>query len=266
MPDPLAPPLEEFQNDLGRIEKLLALIDEFRAFGSVTVDATEYADAFTTSALTLRTSVRAQGNEFPILSGTLLLFVAGRFEHFVRMAFEALCEAFAAKCNKFEQLPEKMRSSLVQWSAEVLSKPSKYGFDEIRTQAVVHNLSGNLNGVSGVGAINANCLSITEQNMHPGVLSELYKRIGIQSLWPELSKQARLKMYFELERDADVERSAKAALENLMTERNAVAHPNSSPTFPDVERVRQHVAYLRVLAEVLTEVCRVQLVVFRGGG
>jgi hypothetical protein len=185
------------------------------------------------------------------------------FEHFVRVLFEATCDAYAAKCSKFQQLPERMRASLVAQTADVLARPAKYGFDEVRVQAIVHNLSANMKADGQIGAVNSDCLSITDQNMQPGVLTDLYKRIGITTLWQDLSKQARMKMHFELEKDAEVERSAKAALENLMSERNSIAHPTNSPSFPDVSGVKNHIAFLRVLAEVLTEVSRMQLVIFK---
>jgi hypothetical protein len=98
--------------------------------------------------------------------------------------------------------------------------------------------------------------------MHPGMLAELYKRAGINSLWVEISKQARMKIYFGAEKEADVERAAKAELENLISQRNKVAHPSSSPEFPDIEQVTKYVGYLRELSFVLTEVCRVSVAVF----
>ena len=215
MPDTLAQPLSEFLDDLARIEKLLRLIEQLREFGSRNITDQQSEDELIQASISLRASVRSQSAEFPILSGTLLLFVAGRFEHFVRISFEALCDAYAAKCSRFEQLPEKMRASLVTLTAEVLGKPSKFGFDEVRVQVIIHNLSANLKAEQGIGDINSACLSITEQNMQPGMLSELYKRIGITSLWVEISKQARMKMHFELDKDQEVERSARASLENL---------------------------------------------------
>jgi hypothetical protein len=99
--------------------------------------------------------------------------------------------------------------------------------------------------------------------MTPTILAELFKRIGIQSLWSEIGKQAQMKIHFELDRDHDVEREAKALLENLMTTRNTIAHPSGSPEFPDTNRVSSYIRFLKVLSSVLVETCRVQLAAFR---
>ena len=42
-----------------------------------------------------------------------------------------------------------------------------------------------------------------------------------------------MKLFFELDRDTDVEKSAKSMVENLMAARNQIAHPKAIPTFPD---------------------------------
>jgi hypothetical protein len=264
MPDALQQPLGDFIQDLDRLDRLLSTIGELRRFGSTVVPEVQPPDEFNKAAIALRGSVRSQGSEFPILAGTLLLYVAGRFEHFVRTSFEALCDSFAAKCEKFEHLPPHMRTNLVRQTAEVLAKPAKYGFDDVEVQTVICNLATNMSAETGLGPVNADCLSITEQNMNPVVLADLYKRIGIASLWVEFSKQAKLKLHFETDKDGEVERGAKAALENLMTERNSIAHPTSNPLFPDEEKVKGHISFLRVLAEVLTEISRVQMTAFKG--
>jgi hypothetical protein len=263
MTDVLTTPLQEFHQDLDRLENLVKIIESLRGFGASSPPEENGDGDFGENARTLRIATRNQSADFPILAGTLTLYLAGRFEHFVRVAFEITCDAFASRCQKFNDLPEKMRKNLIYYTATVLDSPAKYGFDELSVHAFVLNLARNLEATAGLGEINSACLSITTQNMTPVTLADLFKRIGFQALWPEMSKQSQMKIYFELERDQDVEHEAKAILENLMTTRNTIAHPSGSPEFPDTNKVSSYISFLKILSSVLVEACRVQLAAFR---
>ncbi len=155
------PALESFHNDLGRIEKLIKLTDTLKKFGDVTPpDSIE--GEFLIAASQLREDVRKSSAVFPVLSGTLLLYVSGRFENFVRATFETLCEMYASKCKKFEELPDKMQSGLIHYTAIVMPNPKKYGFDLIQAGKFIQNLSENMSPDTELGEINSKCLSITE--------------------------------------------------------------------------------------------------------
>jgi hypothetical protein len=101
--------------------------------------------------------------------------------------------------------------------------------------------------------------------MNAEMLSELYRLVGIQALWEEMGKQSKIKIHFEMGRDADATTSTKAVLNEIMHTRNQIAHPSANTTFPDPDKVLKYAEFLTVLADVLTEVCRVQVAVFRAG-
>jgi len=63
----------------------------------------------------------------PILNGVLLLYLAGRFENFVRQIFEDLADAVASDRKEFSELPKAMRENLVLYTAEIMQNPRKYG-------------------------------------------------------------------------------------------------------------------------------------------
>jgi hypothetical protein len=263
MPDALEQPLEEFHRDLNRLEHLLKFVVRLREFGGIELAATIAEDPFSEQSTILREQIRGLSSDFPIFSGTLLLYMAGRFEHFVRTSFENLCDSFAAKCRSFDQLPKAMRSTLTSSTAEILLRPNKHGYDEVGVRGVVKQLSSNLDAKEGLGVINSSLMSFTDSNMNPGTLQDLYKRVGISTIWSDVSKQAILKVHFGYDKDQDAEREARTELENLMRERNGIAHPTSSSSFPDPTRVQNYLAYLRILSQVLTDVSRVHLAAYR---
>lgn len=266
MSDALDAPLQEFQSDLQYLRHLLALIETLRDFGSTVPPDPVPTDAFGEKAQKLQSHIRSLSTDFAILSGTLVLYLAGRFEHFVRHSFESVCDMYAAKCQTFEDLPDKMQQSLLARTAEIVLAPKRYGFDQ-KTQ--VHNLvltlAANIQAQAGLGPLNAACLSTTEANMHAETLAELYRRVGIQALWEEIGKQAKIKLHFEVGKDVDATTSAKARLNELMHTRNQIAHPSANTVFPAPDKVLKYAEFIGVLADVLTEVCRVQWAVFRAG-
>jgi len=263
MTDALEQPLEEFHRDLNRLEHLLGFVARLRKFGGIDLPTTPDGDEFTEQSAVLREQIRGLSSDFPIFSGTLLLYMAGRFEHFVRTSFENLCDLYAAKCRTFEQLPKAMKATLTSSTAEVLLRPYKYSYDEVQTRGFVKQLSANMDAKDGLGVINSSLMSFTDSNMKPDTLRDLYKRAGISDIWTDISKQAVLKVHFGYDKDQDAERDAKTELLNLMRERNGIAHPTSSPSFPDPTRVQNYLAYLRILSQVLTDVCRVHLAAYR---
>jgi hypothetical protein len=153
-----------------------------------------------------------------------------------------------------------MRKELISQTAEVIANPSRYGYDEIQVQMFIQNLANNMQATSGIGQINSACLSITNQNMRPQILADLYKRIGINSFWGEIGKQSGLKVFFENSNDNKVESATKAMLEEIMNIRNQIAHPSSIPTFPDAEQIKKYIGFLVLLSTVITDICRVRLV------
>jgi hypothetical protein len=265
MPDLLDTSHQEFQQDVSRIRQLLQLVQTLREFGATDPPAQTPDEPWVVAAASLRDLIRSLGADLPALSGTLLLFLAGRFEHFVRMSFQALCDSLAQKCDRFEQLPDRMRQSLRHFTAEVALTPSKYGFDEVEALGFIVALAENVSADGGIGTVNSACLSVTQSNLNPGTLADLYKRIGVQNLWQDVSKQAKLKAHLELDKDADSEREARARLEDLMTTRNQIAHPSGSPAFPGPEKVVAYLDFVTVLADTLVDISRVQIAAFKPG-
>jgi len=263
MPDLLDPALQDLEADLSRIRQLVSLVQGLREFGATDAPDQLVEGPFCGQALALRALIRSLAADVPVMSGTLLLFLAGRFEHFVRMSFQSHCDSIAQKCQRFAQLPGKMQQSLRVFTAEASLYPSKYGFDDVEVLGFLVSLAANVSATDGLGAINSACLSVTQNNLNPGILAELYKRIGIQSLWQEVGKQAPLKAYLEVEKDPDSEREAKARLEDLMTIRNQIAHPSGSPAFPGPEKVGSYIDFVLVLAKTLTDVSRVHIAAFK---
>lgn len=101
--------------------------------------------------------------------------------------------------------------------------------------------------------MNHQCLSITDANMRPEVVAELFARVGADKIWTRISEQAAIKTYFEESDTAKVETKAKKKLNDLMELRNKIAHPSGELEWPSTDAVRDYVKFLKLTVKAISE-------------
>lgn len=253
--------LGEFKGDLAHVRAVVQLLTLLRELGA----SDEPTGGDWPVAIQTREYVRGHSAAIPIVAGTVLLYVVGRFEHFAKVLLRTTCDLIASKCQSFDDLPEEMTSALRSMTADVMSHRRRYGYDQVQADVFVMTLATNLQATGGLGSINSECLSLTDTNLNPGTLAALFKRAGINNLWSQIGKQAPMKTALEVEKDADADRAAQVRLEDLMNRRNQIAHPNGAPTFPDTNRLTQDIDFVEVVAETLTSLCKARTTTFKPG-
>src|ERR1035437_3501062 len=96
------PIFEDFSLDLGRLKRILSLAEAAGALRAHAFDAAAITEENLRSIIdTLHTASQKSHSEMPILNGVLLLYLAGRFENFVREIFEDLADTLATECKEF---------------------------------------------------------------------------------------------------------------------------------------------------------------------
>jgi hypothetical protein len=98
--------------------------------------------------------------------------------------------------------------------------------------------------------------------MRPEILADLFKRIGMDNVWPEIGKQTKTKILLRVTPDSDATNQAKSRLNDIMEDRNRIAHPTNTTTFLGPDQVLEATKFLSMLAEVLLDVLRVYMVAF----
>lgn len=247
--------LQQFHDDLDRASDLLSLIRAFRTFGgSAAPVEVEDATVPWPEALELARSAPLVRTDLPIMSGSILLYLSGRFENFVRELVMALGDEYASKASAYEELPQSVRDEIFQRTLEVAKSPTKYNYRASDVQRIVSALADSLDSSRGSSVvIESRLLAITDANMHARMMAEIFKRVGIEQLWRELGKQAPLKTYLGKADDGQCTAAASARLDAMMKERNGVAHPTAATTFPDPDQVQEMVEFLRVLSRVVVD-------------
>jgi hypothetical protein len=201
----------------------------------------------------LHSTSRSNHSNLVILNGTLLLFITGRFESFVRETFEEYCKNLTERVEKYSELPKEMKEGLIKYTSEVISNPRRYGHAENGVKSFVRIMHNNLHDETPV-EINYKCLSITSENMRPDVLSDLFKRAGVKNLWDKLAQQSKFQLFWGSNDVNSVRKQSEAYLNSLMETRNSIAHPSTSITWPDSDAIDKALKFFMTFGTVLIDV------------
>jgi hypothetical protein len=252
--------LVPFHNDLNRSSHLLRLVKEFREFAALPIPpdisngsiSWPLAEELHSAASLVRT-------DLPILAGSIHLYVCGRFEYFVRELVTAVGDEIAANSADYTSLPAVVRTELWQRTLDVAQNPQRYGHTTSTAEQLLVTLSQSFQpAVAGTPVqISSPVLAVTESNMHSRMLTEVFRRVNISSVWPEIGKQAAMKLYLSKSVDGECTQAAQGKLDQMMKDRNGIAHPTSATTFPDPDQVLNAIEYLRVLSQVLVDLSKI---------
>lgn len=249
---------QEFCKDIEHLKSVLKLADSLKIFTGVNNEPKiEIQDnKFLLTAEDVHLKARESNVGMVFMPGTIVLYLGGRFEFFIKTIFEELSLNIALKCKKFDYLPKEFKENLITQTSEVIKSPAKYGHGDNGRNTFITNLSNNINGHE-ITDINVKCLSITSENMRPQILSDLFNRIGAKEIWTKLGHQAKLQSFFETADSSKAQKDATNFLNDFMDIRNKVAHPSGSFQWPDTKTVFNQIDYFEMLGKVIIEICSV---------
>ncbi|MCP2231848.1 HEPN domain-containing protein [Erwinia aphidicola] len=266
--------LEDFHGDIAKAKSLLQMTVLLKDFSGVSFvgeslsselshekktgnsdgDPVNNADAGLLNKIdSLYSCSRNNHSNLTILNGTLLLFISGRFESFVRETFEELCKNIVDMSERYCYLPKEMRVNLIKFTSEVISNPRKYGHADGGVKSFVRILSKNLIDDEDLAEVNHQCLSVTHENMRAEILSDLFKRVGVNDIWERVSQQSQMQVHFGTGEASAAKSKAEKLLNDIMTTRNHIAHPSRSVTWPDAEFINGALNFLETLSSVLID-------------
>lgn len=256
--------LNDFKADVDRAEHLLTLIKTFREFAASApaLKKPEEADLWPIATVLFEVS-KQRRTDLPVLSGSLQLYLAGRFEYCMRQIVEAVADEMAARATKFSDLPDSIKVQLKLKTLDIAQNPRRYGYDDGQTDALLAALVQSVGCIVAPVTISSTVLSLTDSNMKDRILSDLLKRVGMQDYWRDVGRQATIKLALEKTSDGEATAEAQMRLNAIMDERNQVAHPTSTTHFPDPDQVLRAASFLKTLATTTVELAKVHLAAFR---
>ncbi len=186
--------------------------------------------------------------------GVFKLYIAGIFEAYIKTLVEEMAVAIAQMANSYSQIPKSLRLALIKDTAKVIPDPRRYGHGDGAVESFIKNLHMNIHE-DDLSSINYQCITITESNMRPEILSELFKKVSVTKVWEEVGGQVQVKTHFSTTNSQDAQRKAMDYLENFMRQRNDIAHVSTSVTWPSTSSVIDDVEYFKALGKVLVDIC-----------
>lgn len=244
--------LKDFIRDLENLEHSIDLLNEIeklRRISEESYEGTCKEMAIILSDLHHRTTAARTGLQ--ILKGTAILYLAGRFEDFVRTTIEELSSTIARSKSSFNDLPKEMKDALIENTAEVIADPRKYGHGDGARYSFIKNLHENIH-LNNLSVINYQCLSITSRNMKHEVVKELFEKTGFKNFWKEVGKHDKIKMYFKTMDDSKAGSEVVSRLDAFMNKRNSIAHPSSSGiTWPSILELKDHIYFFKQLSSAI---------------
>ena len=246
--------------EVDRIEHLLALIEGLLGLiGSVPASLSGSDADYWPEATKLQIASQSARTGFPAMTGSLLLYLCGSFEFFIRQVVEVAADELSAMVRNYSDLPKPLRDNLKTLTLEVAKAPKRFGFDEAQANVFLADLVACQSGLAVNIDIASSVLAATESNLRADVLADLLKRIALDSYWPEVGKQTQIKLNLYTMEESLATKEARATLDTMMALRNRIAHPSPNTQFPDSAQVQKAAKFLRVLAKVTVEIVQVHL-------
>ncbi|MCL3779513.1 hypothetical protein EMN47_03830 [Prolixibacteraceae bacterium JC049] len=188
------------------------------------------------------------------IPGTLIPYVAGRFEVFVRTVFEETATQVAKIHVEFKKLPSDFQKSLISDTSKVIADPRKFQHGEGARDSFIRNLHNNIHN-NDLSAINYQCISATDRNMKSKILTELFNKISYKRIWDDIASQANIRLFFYGEDTNKTKTECQKKLDGLMDTRNSIAHPSTDVTWLSSNELAENIKFLKEFATAMTNVC-----------
>lgn len=250
-------PFQVFQTDLKRAEDLLKLVKAFRSFAGSQLPSDNIGRQWH-EALELHQLAPGLRTDLPVLSGSILLYVCGRFEFFVREVVTAIADEIVDRASDYSSLEDSFRKQIFDRTLSVAKSPAKYGYSRSDAERLVSELGANLSNSNTPFSIETSVLTITDSNMNANMLAEIFKRVAVDKIWEEIGKQAKLKLLLGSQTDGECMQKARSRLDMIMQERNSLTHPTESTHFPDPDAVLDSCEFLGIVASVLVDIAQIR--------
>lgn len=189
-----------------------------------------------------------------IIRGGVILYSVGRFEIFIKQLVEDICERYISKIGEYAKLPKKLKDNLIIYTGIVIQEPRKYGHGENGVESFIRTMNKNIENTLPFDKVNTECITITDSNMRPDIIIELFDRIGANKVLDKVAAQASIQSYLATDSIEKALKDIKTKINITMDLRNSIAHPAPSFTWPSKEDIQEKIKFMLVLGKALDDV------------
>lgn len=242
-----------FRTELDGLRQSIDLVDSLAELRAQPAAASLSRTRVGRSAQRTHTTLRQAGRwEIIVLDGGVL-YVSALFESTIRELVRLLVDNVAIHAGTYHQVSETVQKSNLRGVAEFLRRADEPRFSHLLASTIVEDLAVALNAGTPLRLF-ADGFAITDRNMRHGEVADLFRRAGLQELWPKLGREAQLQQHFGLSQEDTTTKAAQGKLDAFMETRNAIAHrsPAYQSTGPGV--LRDHIDFFEALVASLVAV------------
>ncbi|WP_075591013.1 HEPN domain-containing protein [Labilibacter marinus] len=237
-------------DDIVGVVNLLAKLEQKKNLNCTTDEKSEFELQF----IEVQNLYKDSSKGINKIPGTIVPYVAGRFEIFVKTIFEETATQVAKIHPMFKKLPSEFQSSLIEDTSKVIADPRKFQHGEGARDSFIKNLHNNIHN-NDLSTINYQCISTTERNMKANILGELFKKISYKRIWEDIAAQANIRFYFDGQEPSKVKSDCEKKLNDFMSKRNGIAHPSNDVTWLSISEFIDYIEFLKELGAAISSVC-----------
>jgi hypothetical protein len=245
--------LSDFLLDLDDVVGVINLHSALDQNKSLVCDI-ESTNAFQNEFTKLLELYRKSSKGVKKVPGTIVPYVAGRFEVYVRTIFEETATRVAKLYPEFKRLPHAFQDSLIADTSKVIADPRKFQHGDGARNSFIKNLHNNIHN-NDLSTINYQCMSTTDRNMKAAVITDLFSKINYKKIWDDIAAQANIRYYFDGEDISKTRAECEKKLDSFMETRNGIAHPSNDVTWLSDSELVDYINFLKELAKSIAGVC-----------
>lgn len=245
----------KFKEDLVVIKKTIDLFELLESFAQESKEhLLNSEDSYIIQANKITEEIKDNRNGNRWSPSILMLYVAGRFEIFMRTMLEETSTEVAKKHTEFSKLPKCFKDSLIKDTSKVIKEPRKYNHGDGARDTFIKNLYENIHN-DNLNVINYQCISITESNMRPKIISELFAKIGYGKIMDDICSQANVRQFFGGTDVNNTRKECERKLNEFMEKRNTIAHPSESITWLSINEGKNYIDFFIEFGKAVESVC-----------
>lgn len=205
----------------------------------------------------------------PIQYNAIIISIYGSFEQYIDNIFEMYCKMLYENIEQYSKLPDKMLNKHIKKLGDYLLNPQRYRNYELTVEQAIKNahvaFTNPQKGLDG----NKKLILSHGGNLRIDQISELARDVGIEHLEQQIVNSYAFKEYYlTIEEYTDEIYGSVAArdnkkfferLENIVEERNNVAHGWIESRTGIVEIKEKYITYMRALAESICDILIIQM-------
>lgn len=175
------------------------------------------------------------------------LSACAQFEQAVRDLIEETANQVACKKGLFSSLPIKMQEEHTLGCGGILQNLSQDKFKHLTENNIVNSLYRCLVAPISPAPLIVESYSSNERNFKPSIISEHIKRLGLNKVWEQLSKENSLQSHFNSNSEVDTEKFSRERLDRIMDKRNTIIHRGKGFAAPSYSEVKECVDFFTAL-------------------